>query len=337
MRYRLLGQSGLRVSTFCLGTMTFGTADWGAAYDEAAAIYGHFRDTGGNFLDTANEIYAEGRSEEIIARLVCGHRDELVIATKYTDHPGGGDPNVAGNHRKSLRRSLERSLRRLGTDYIDLLWVHAWDFTTAPQEVMRALDDMVREGKILHIGISNTPAWLIARCNTLAELRGWSSFAAVQVEYSLAERSAEIETLPMAQALGLSVLAWSPLAMGVLTGKYLRPSGEARRLDQVNYRSADGKAAEVAEMVATIAGKRGCSPAAVALAWLLAQANVSPVIGARTVAQLKDCLGAQELMLEAGDIQALLAVSEPALTAPHTAIQGGSAIIYGGFRDQIDI
>lgn len=336
MRYRLLGQSGLRVSTFCLGTMTFGAAGWGATSDEAADIYARYRDAGGNFLDTANEIYAEGRSEEIIGQLIAGHRDEMVIATKYTDHPHGSDPNIAGNHRKSLRRSLERSLRRLRTDHVDLLWVHAWDFTTAPQEVMRALDDAVRDGKVLYLGISNTPAWLIARCNTLAELRGWTSFAAVQVEYSLAERSAELETLPMAQALGLSVLAWSPLAMGVLTGKYLDSSGEQRRLDTVDYRSSEGRAAEVAQQVMAVAERRGCSPAAVALAWLIAQPGVCPIIGARTVAQLTDCLSAQEVALETDELKALNAVSEPALTAPHTAIRGGRSIVYGGFYDRID-
>lgn len=335
MQYRLLGNSGLRVSDLCLGTMTFGAAGWGSDEAVSAQIYARYRDAGGNFLDTANEIYADGRSEEIIASMIHGHRDEMVIGTKYTNFANAPDPNMAGNHRKSLRRSLERSLRRLQTDYVDILWIHAWDFTVAPQEVMRALDDAVREGKVLHVGISNAPTWIIAQCNTLADLRGWTAFAAVQVEYSLAERSAELETLPMARTLGLSVLAWSPLAMGALTGKYLKSSGEQRRLDIVPYREAGGHVAEIAGQVTAIADKHRCSSAAVALAWLNAQPGVTPVIGARTLSQLADCLSSNRVELDEEDMRALMAISEPPQTVPHNAIARGSSIIYGGFAEKI--
>lgn len=336
MRYKLLGQSGLRVSELCLGTMTFDAEAWGSDPATSRAIYDRFRDAGGNFLDTANEIYAGGRSEETIAELVRGHRDEVVIGTKYTNAIDAADANFAGNHRKSMRRSLERSLTRLKTDHVDLFWIHAWDFTVAPDEVMRSLDDMVREGKVLHIGISNTPAWLIARSNTLAELRGWTRFAAVQVEYNLAERSAELETLPMARSLGLSALAWSPLAMGVLTGKYLGAPTDNRRLDVVKFREAGGAAELAARRVSQIAEARNASAAAVALAWLRAQPGVIPVFGARTLEQLEACLASTGLVLGVDDLAMLGAACEPPTIVPYNAIKGGRSIIYGGHADKID-
>ncbi len=183
----------------------------------------------------ANEVYAEGRSEEIVGRLVADHRDEVVISTKYTFHaPGTKNANAAGNHRKSLRRSLESSLKRLGTDHVDILWLHCWDETSAQEEVLRALDDAVRQGKVLHIGVSNFPAWVVSRANMLAELRGWTAYSGIQVEYNLIERSVECELLPMSQALDLTVCAWSPLASGLLSGKYADGS---RRCEAIGCRA----------------------------------------------------------------------------------------------------
>lgn len=220
--YRLLGRSGLRVSPLSLGTMTFGTDwGWGADEAEAARILDVYLDRGGNFIDTAVN-YTGGSSERILGRLIADKRERIVLATKFTMARDPGNPNSGGNHRLNLVRSVEASLRQLNTDRIDLLYIHAWDFTTSPDEVMRALDDLVRAGSVLYLGICNTPAWRIAEMQTLADLRGWSPLVALQIEYSLVERTVEHELLPMAEALGLGVLPWSPLGGGILTGKYSR-------------------------------------------------------------------------------------------------------------------
>src|SRR5215475_1402152 len=220
MKYRLLGNSGLRVSEAALGTMTFGEAwGWGSAKDEARRVYDAFREAGGNFIDTAN-LYTNGASESFLGEFMEGHRQSVVLATKYTNAPPGTDPNAAGNQRKNMTQAVEASLKRLRTDYIDLYWVHIWDQLTPVEEVMRGLDDLVRAGKALYVGISDAPAWWIAQANTLAHLRGWSPFIALQIEYSLIERTVERELIPMAKALNVGVTAWSPLAGGVLTGKY---------------------------------------------------------------------------------------------------------------------
>ncbi len=220
MKYRLLGNSGLRVSEAALGTMTFGDDwGWGTAKDEARKVYDAFREAGGNFIDTAN-LYTNGTSESFLGEFMEGHRQSVVLATKYTNAFPGTDPNAAGNQRKNMMQAVEASLKRLKTDYIDLYWVHIWDQITPVEEVMRGLDDLVRAGKVLYTGISDAPAWWIAQANTLAHLRGWSPFVGLQIEYSLIERTVERELIPMAKALNIGVTAWSPLAGGVLTGKY---------------------------------------------------------------------------------------------------------------------
>src|ERR1700678_1046233 len=225
MNYRLLGQSGLRVSELCLGTMTFGEDwGWGSPKDEARKIYDAFREAGGNFIDTAN-VYTQGSSEKFVGGFFSGHRDSVVLATKYTNTLTANDPNAGGNQRKSMMQAVEASLKRLKTDYIDLYWLHIWDEITPIEEVMRAFDDLVRQGKILYAGVSDMPAWVVAKANVLAELRGWTSFVGLQIEYSLIERTPERELLPMAADLGLGVTAWSPLAGGLLTGKQLEPGG----------------------------------------------------------------------------------------------------------------
>lgn len=225
MRYRLLGRTGLRVSELFLGAMTFGEQGGvGAPREECARILDAYAEAGGNVVDTAVN-YRGGASEEIVGDLLKGRRDRFVLSTKYTVSRDGTDPNAAGNHRKNLALSLETSLRRLGTDYIDVYWVHIWDRNTPVEETMRALDDAVRSGKVLYVGISDAPAWVVSRANTLAEWRGWSPFAALQVPYSLLSRDAERELLPMAEEFGMSVAAWSPLQNGILSGKYTRPGG----------------------------------------------------------------------------------------------------------------
>jgi aryl-alcohol dehydrogenase-like predicted oxidoreductase len=296
VRDRRLGRTGLRVSELCLGTMTFGAA---TPAEEARVIFDRYVERGGNFLDTAVN-YAGGTSEEIVGDLVADNRDQFVIATKYSAPLRRGDPNSGGNHAKSLRQALETSLRRLRTDYIDLYWVHAWDQTTPLEELVDVLDIAVRAGKVLHIGISNTPAWAVARATTLAEAAGRARFAAIQIEYNLAERTVERELLPMSRHLGLGVLAWGPLGGGLLTGKYLpehdhsdelgRLAADDRRLTQRNLEIA-AEAAKVARELDTIA-------AVVSLAWLREQpARPIPILGVRTARQLDDLLGCLDLQL----------------------------------------
>ncbi|CAI8784563.1 aldo/keto reductase [Pseudomonas serbica] len=337
MDYQLLGRSGLRVSELCLGTMTFGAKQWGTSEEEAGPIYHAFRDAGGNFFDTANEIYSEGRSEEILGRLVKGHRDEAVIASKYSFHvPGSRNPNIAGNQRKSLKRSVEASLRRLSTDYLDVLWTHCWDGITPVDEVMRALDDLVREGKILHVGASNTPAWVVAQSNTLAELRGWTSFVGLQIEYNLIERGAERELLPMAAALGLSVCAWSPLASGILSGKYGNASDtQGKRLETFQLKPLDERSLVIAQGVGALAEQLGRHPVHVALSWLRAKPGVIPLLGARTLAQMGDNLACLDFQLDAEQVASLDQLSTLELGYPHDFIQRTRGIVLGGFQNVI--
>ena len=287
MRYTLLGNSGLRVSEVALGTMTFGTDwGWGASAGESAKQFELFAEAGGTLIDTANK-YTNGTAESILGDLLVTDRDHFVVGTKYSLNVRDGDLNAGGNHRKSLVQALEASLQRLRTDHVDILWLHAWDDLTPPEEVMRALDDQVRLGKVLYLGISDTPAWVVAQMQTLAAVRGWSTFAGLQVEYSLVQREVERELIPMARGLGLGVLAWGPLGAGILSGKYANPDTPAaeRRLADVD----PGRLA-IARAVADIADGLGLSSSVVALAWLRAQGSVIPILGARTAQQLADNL-----------------------------------------------
>jgi aryl-alcohol dehydrogenase-like predicted oxidoreductase len=309
MRYRLLGRTGLRVSELFLGAMTFGQGGAGAAApEESRRILDRYADAGGNVLDTAVN-YGDGESETVLGELLAGRRDRFVLATKYTMSRDGSDPNAAGNHRKNLVRSLETSLRRLRTDHIDLYWVHLWDPHTPVEETMRALDDAVRAGKVLYVGISDAPAWVVARANTLAEWRDWTPFAGLQIPYSLLNRDAERELLPMAEAFGLTVAAWGPLAGGVLSGKYSRPDGpdEPARLTPGAVSERDHA---VARAVGEVAGELGATPAQVAIAWTRARsAAVHPILGARTEAQLADNLGALAVELPAAAVDRLEAAT----------------------------
>jgi aryl-alcohol dehydrogenase-like predicted oxidoreductase len=232
MKYYLLGKTGLKVSELCLGAMTFGQEwGWGASKDECRKIFDAYVQAGGNFIDTANK-YTEGTSEKYIGEFIASDRNRFVLATKYTSNTRRGDPNAGGNHRKSMVQSLESSLKRLNTDYIDLYWVHAWDRTTPIEETIRALDDMVKEGKVLYAGISDAPAWIVSQANTLANLKGWTEFTGLQIEYSLIERTPERELLPMAGALDIGITAWSPLGNGILTGKYNKNKEQLQQQQQ---------------------------------------------------------------------------------------------------------
>jgi aryl-alcohol dehydrogenase-like predicted oxidoreductase len=343
MRYRLLGHSGLRVSETALGTMTFGEDwGWGTAKDEARKVYDAFREAGGNFIDTAN-IYTNGTSETFLGEFLEGHRQSVVLATKYSNAMPGIDPNAAGNHRKSMVQSVEASLKRLKTDYIDLYWVHIWDQITPVEEVMRGLDDLVRQGKVLYVGISDAPAWWIAQANTLAQLRGWSPFVGLQIEYSLMERTVERELIPMAKAMNIGVTAWSPLAGGVLSGKYHghASSTEPARMDSDMmkiFKPEQQRADRVVAAVKKVSDETGRSMAQVALAWLQYRpVPVIPIIGARKLAQLQDNLASLELQLTPEQVKTLDNASqiEPGFPEAMYAKEFVRAIAYGGLRDKI--
>lgn len=300
MNYKLLGKSGLRVSELCLGTMTFGEDwGWGANEDESRAIFDLFANAGGNFIDTADG-YTNGSSEKFVGEFIRSERNHFVVATKFSFNQRRGDPNAGGNHRKNMVQALEGSLRRLGTDYLDLYWMHAWDQLTPIEEVMRAFDDLVRAGKVLYIGISDAPAWWIARANTLAELRGWTPFVGLQIEYNLIERTPERELLPMAEAFGMTVTPWSPLASGWLTGKYVKKSKEQKRLDKTpQFARLTERNIAIAREVVRIGKAAGKSPAQVALNWLRREGMI-PIIGARTLQQFEDNLNCVRWSLNAG-------------------------------------
>jgi aryl-alcohol dehydrogenase-like predicted oxidoreductase len=343
MRYRLLGESGLRVSELCLGTMTFGEDwGWGSSKEESRKVYDAFREAGGNFIDTAN-VYTNGTSERLLGEFIAGQRERIVLATKYTNAAPGDDPNAAGNHRKSMMQAVEASLKRLKTDYIDLYWLHVWDQVTPVEEVMRAFDDLVRQGKVLYAGVSDMPAWVVAKANTLAELRGWTSFVGLQIEYSLLERSPERELLPMAADLGLGVTAWSPLAGGRLTGKQLEPGGArgSRQSDAAmqQFMATDARKDAVVREVVAVARDCGHSPAQVALAWLRQRPEpVIPIIGARKLAQVKDNLACVEVKLPPTQVERLNAVSRIEMGFPQDFFASDMvrSLSFGGMRDRID-
>lgn len=321
LKYRLLGGSGLRVCELCLGTMSFGQ-QWGFGADEATShdVLSAYEAAGGNFLDTANK-YHGGETEEIVGRWLKGRRDRQVVATKYTLAMDHADPNTAGNHRKNMVRSVEDSLRRLGTEYIDLLWVHAWDDLTPYEETMRGLDDLVRSGKVVYVGVSDTPAWVVSASNVLAELRGWSAYVGLQIEYSLLQRTPERDLLPMAAHYDMSVLAWAPLGAGVLTGKYTRGEGEVDSLRK-KANDARGRTSEhsltIARAVDAVADEVGATSAQVAVAWVMHQGyGFIPIVGARKVSQIEDTVGAADVTLEPHHLETLAAVSGVELGFPH--------------------
>jgi aryl-alcohol dehydrogenase-like predicted oxidoreductase len=333
MRYKLLGKSGLRVSELCLGTMTFGDDwGWGAPKDESRKIFDAFRQAGGNFIDTANN-YTNGTSEKFVGEFTKADRDHFVIATKYTLNEYATDPNFGGNHRKNMRRSVEGSLRRLDTDHIDLLWLHMWDGMTPVEEVMRALDDLVRAGKVLYVGISDTPAWVVSQANTLADLRGWSRFVAYQGEYSLASRAPERDILPMTRAMEMAYLPWGILEGGEITGKYNSASEEPKRSNDTSERIK-----KIAAVLMELARETGFTPSQIAINWVRQRPySMIPILGARSETQLKDNLGCLHFELTHDQIQRLNEVSPIDLGFPHSFLNMPHVrgLIFGKTFDQI--
>jgi aryl-alcohol dehydrogenase-like predicted oxidoreductase len=334
MRYKLLGRSGLRVSELALGTMTFGPDwGWGADAEVSRKIFERYGEAGGNFVDTANN-YTDGTSESLVGEFTEGDRARWVIATKYSLSVDHHDPNAGGNHRKSLVRSLEQSLRRLRTDYVDLLWLHMRDATTPIEEAVRALDDQVRLGKVLYVGISDSPAWVAAQANTIADLRGWSPFVALQIPYSVASRDPERELLPMAASLGLGLVPWGILGAGVLTGK----PAAARRWPEDRVSE---KTEALVELMSRIAADHDATPAQVAIAWLLGASGpptVVPIVGARTEAQIVENLGALELELDEDERRELDEAGAPTLGFPRSFLESDDVrtLIYGETWERLE-
>lgn len=331
MRYKLLGKSGLRISELCLGAGTFGTS-WGpigSNEQESRQIFEAFVEAGGNFIDTSNR-YQEGMSEKLVGEFIASNRDDFVVASKYTLYDlyaNLDDPNGSGSHRKNLVRSVEGSLKRLNTEYIDLLYIHIWDPLTPIEEVMRALDDLVRAGKVLYIGCSNLPAWVISRANTIAEFRGWTSFVANEIEYNIVERSAEREQIPMCQALDVAVLCWSALSGGMVTGKYNNgnlDSSQPHRLKEILdpdkqhfWLSVEQRNLKIMEKVIEVAKEISRPTVQVSLNWLRQKPGITiPIFSARTVEQVKEDLGCLDFTLTPEQMQKLDEASELALSSP---------------------
>ena len=332
--YRTLGRSGLRVSPLCLGAMTFG-GDWGFGGDPATAhaMLDRYLGSGGNFIDTAN-IYTKGHAEAILGDYFAerGGRDRAVLATKFGGNLYSGDPNGGGAGRKAILQQLEHSLRRLRTDHVDLYWLHFEDPHTPLDETLRTLDDLVTAGKVRYLGVSDTPAWKVAQAQTEARFRGLCPFVALQIEYSLVERSVEHELLPMARELGLGVTPWSPLRGGLLSGKYRRDQlpdqgrhkpGASKSLTDRNF--------TIIEALESVAAEAGTGMARAAIAWLLGRPGVaSPILGARTLAQLEDNLAALEVVLTPDQGQQLDAASAPFPHFPQSFLANTGPILQGG-------
>jgi len=331
MRYKLLGCSGLRVSELCLGTMTFGEAwGWGASPQVCREIFDTFREAGGNFIDTSTN-YTDGQSEQILGDLIGDQRESLVLASKYSlTSTSSEDPNSGGNSRKNLMQTVERSLKRMKTDYLDLLYLHMWDYLTPVDEVMRGLDDLVHSGKVHYIGISDSPSWVVAEANTMAELRGWSRLVALQVPYSLLDRGVERAALPAAERWEMAVLPWGILEGGILSGKYQAELQAPTRHDPEQVKSLPEKARQILEELKRISDEIGRPMSQVAVNWVRQQAPqpLIPLLGARTAAQLEDNLGALEWILDAEHLAALDKVSQIDLGYPHTLIKA-SPYLFG--------
>ncbi|KAF0530778.1 aldo/keto reductase [Gigaspora margarita] len=317
--YVLLGRSGLRISPLCLGAMTFGEKfGLGTNYEGSKEVFDCYFEKGGNFIDTAN-VYNYGESEQFLKELIADKRSQVVLATKYSSNPTSMAQNVNGNHRKSLTENVNESLKRLGTGYIDLLYVHIWDFRTPIEEVMRSLDDVVRSGKVLYVAISDAPAWVVSGANMLADLRGWSRFIGLQTRYNLLDRSLEFDLQPACAEYDVGIIPWGCVAEGFLTGKHTRESIAEKASDTGNYRnSALIKTAKkeqnwkILDEVIAIATEIKKSPVQVALNWMSQKPGITaPLVGARTKAQLVENLKALEFKLTPEQMARLDAVSAP--------------------------
>lgn len=337
MKYKLLGRSGLKVSELCLGTMGFGTENgWGADKAASFEIMDAYAKAGGNFMDTAN-LYKNGTSEKIIGEYLANQdRDYFVLATKYSLKDNLTNPNASGNNRKNMMRSVEESLKRLRTDFIDLFYLHIWDDVTPIDEVLRGMDDLVRQGKVNYVGISDTPAWVVAQGNTLADLMGWSPMIALQIEYSLIQRTPERELIPMAKHFGMTVTPWAPLGGGALTGKYLR--GEQGRIKPESKRLNDNAVA-ITKVVMAIADELGVSPGNVALKWTMQQGFQSiPIVGATKLSQLEDNLNTVNVTLTAEHLERLDKASAIDLGFPGEFFREDAVKMntFGGFYDRVE-
>ena len=336
MRYKLLGKSGLRVSEVALGTMTFGEDwGWGASKEESRKIFDAFVDAGGNFIDTAIN-YTNGTSERYVGEFVAADRDYFVVATKYSLNTRKDDPNAGGNQRKNMVRAVEESLRRLQTEYIDLYWLHMWDYMTPVEEVLQGLNDLVHTGKVLYIGISDTPAWVVAKANILAELHGWSRFVALQVPYSLAERDPERELFPMARDYELALTPWGVIGGGALTGKYNEETSEPKR-----YKNASDHEKKIAQAIRNVASEIDRPPSQVAINWVRAQdfgVPMIPIVGARSEAQLLENLGCLEFALTRDQLTRLSESSPIDLGFPRTFLESEhvKGLIFGETFEKID-
>jgi len=334
MEHLLLGRSGLRVSRLCLGTMTFGggsgvIAGGGTDDSVSKAIFDRFAEAGGTFLDTACS-YSDGRSEEVLGDLIAADRDHFVVASKYGNGRYSGLMRT-GNSRRNMMRSVEESLRRLKTDRIDLFYLHVWDKTTPIDEVMRGFDDLVRSGKVVYAGLSDTPAWEISRANMMADLLGRTPVSAIQLEYSLARRTPENDLLPMAQSLGIGVTCWAPLAAGILA-RPVEAAGQSRRRPGQELSAHDRP---VVEAIAQVAGKTGYGHAEVALAWLLQDERfgpVIPIVGATKLEHIEAAVRALEVRLDPADLAVLDRSGAPDLAFPHNLLRSdfGREVTAGG-------
>jgi aryl-alcohol dehydrogenase-like predicted oxidoreductase len=346
MRYKLLGNSGLRVSELCLGTMTFGEEwGWGASKEESQRMFDRFAEAGGNFIDTAN-IYTDGTSERFVGEFISSDRDRFVVATKYSLSTRADDPNASGNHRKNMMMAVEKSLERLGTDYIDLYWLHAWDYLTPVEEVMRALDDLVRMGRVHYVGISDTPAWIVSQANTLAHLNGFTPFVGLQIKYSLIERTPERDLLPMARAHEMTVTPWGVLGSGLLTGKFNSDADPKAAVDTRLSHAKRGRGTladrnlAIAEEVSKMAAEFGITPSQLALSWVrgVEGFRMIPILGVRSFAQLEDNLGSLEVELTPEQRSRLDEASTVDLGFPHEFLADDTIMrrIYGDSYDLID-
>ena len=327
--YVTLGRSGLRVSPLSLGTMTFGTEwGWGSEEEVARSVFNSYIDAGGNFLDTAN-MYTEGRSEQLLGKFIAERslREQVVLATKFTFNPEPGNPNAGGNGRKNIYRSVDDSLRRLQTDYIDLYWMHAWDTVTPVEEVVSTLSDLIRAGKIRYYGFSDTPAWYVARAKTIAERSGSDGLIGLQLEYSLIERNIEREHIPAAQELGLGVCPWSPLAGGFLTGKYKQTGDTAKGEGRLEVTKGSANPAfqrftlrnwQILKVLVDLANQLGRPASQVALNWVATQPGItSTIVGASKLVQLEDNLRYAEFEIPAEGRKRLDEVSAIELVHPY--------------------
>jgi aryl-alcohol dehydrogenase-like predicted oxidoreductase len=339
MRYKLLGKSGVRVSELCLGTMTFGEAwGWGADADESKKQFEMFAEAGGNFIDTSVN-YTDGQSETILGNLLKAERSHFVVATKFSlTNPESRDPNSGGNSRKNMRQSVERSLKHLQTDYIDLLYLHIWDHTTPLEEIVRGMQDLVEQGKVNYVAFSDTPAYMVSAAVTMADLRGWSRLVGLQLPYALNRRDAERAEIPMAKTFDLAVLTWGILGQGILLGKYSPGSTETTRMDKSAVKiSAQTQA--IIDAVAAVAAETGLTKTQVCVNWVRQseRAEFIPILGARTAAQLQDNLDSLKRPLSDEHMQRLDAVSRIEYGFPRDFLETNMRQrIFGTTFEQID-